>query len=272
MRDYKERRKGEVLFEIYDEYKALFDAYLAWRDAVFGGTSDRLFPFIRQGGAEASTPPHFDRLRNDVCAPLGIPFVGPRMLRGTRVNWLLRQSRNPNLTAEMDQHATQTLLTVYEKPSLQVAQVEIAQFWQENDPRLAADNPMLCPAPGVCDGVAKPMPGLPSEAPKADCTQPAGCLFCEHHRDIDSEDYVWSLASMRFLNSVILQGFRPPAKGKADAAAHVELTMEVLTAKLKWFSESNATRKAWVEEAAEKLAEGDFHINWRFLIESAEGV
>jgi hypothetical protein len=194
------------------------------------------------------------------------------MLRSTRVNWLLRQSRDPNLTAEMDQHATRTLLTVYEQPSLQVAQVEIAQFWQDNDPRLATDNPMPCPALGVCDGVPKPMPGLPPEAPKADCTQPAGCLFCEHHRDIDSEDYVWSMASMRFLNSVILQRFRPPAKGKADAAAHVELTLEVLTAKLKWFNESNATRKAWVEEATEKLAEGDFQIHWRYLIESAQGV
>jgi hypothetical protein len=272
VRDYKERRKGEVLFEIYDEYKALFNTYLAWRDAVFGVTSDRLFPFIRHGGALASTPPHFDRLRDLVCAPLGIPFVAPQMLRSTRINWLLRQSRDPNLTAEMDQHTTQTLLAVYEKPSLQVAQVEIAQFWQDNDPRLATDTPMPCPALGVCDGVPKPMPGLPPEAPKADCTQPAGCLFCEHHRDIDSEDYVWSMASMRFLNSVILQCFRPPAKGKTDAAAHVELTLEVLTAKLKWFNESNATRKAWVEEATEKLAEGEFHIHWRYLIESAQGV
>ena len=272
VREFKNRRKGEVLFEIYDEYKALFNAYLAWRDAVFGVTSDRLFPFVRRQGALASNPPDFGRLRKEICAPMGIPFVGPQMLRSTRVNWLLRQSHNPELTAEMDQHTTRTLLTVYEKPSLQVAQVEIAQFWQENDPRLATDKPMPCPALGVCDGVPKPVPGLPPEAPKADCTQLAGCLFCEHHRDIDSEDYVWSMASMRFLNNVILRGFRPPGKGKADAAAHVELTLEVLTAKLRWFNESNATRKAWVEEATKKLAEGDFHMHWHFLIESAEGL
>lgn len=272
VRDYKERRKGEVLFEIYDEYKALFNSYLAWRGAVFGVTSDRLFPFVRIYGALASTPPDFKRFREEVCAPLGIPFVGPQMLRSSRVNWLLRQSRNPDLTAEMDQHTKQTLLRDYENPSLQVAQVEITQFWQNNDPRLATDNPMPCPALGVCNGVPKPMPGLPPESPKADCTQPAGCLFCEHHRDIDSEDYVWSMASMRFLNTVILQRFRPPSKGTADAAAHVELTLEVLTAKLKWFNESNAIRKAWVEEATEKQAEGEFHIHWRYLIECAQGV
>jgi hypothetical protein len=202
---------------------------------------------------------------------LRITFVGPQRLRNTRVNWLLRESRNPELTAEQTQHTTQTLLSVYEKPSLQVAQVELIQFWQKNDPRLA-DTPMPCTALGVCDGVPTPTTGLPQGAPKADCRQPSGCLFCEHHRDIDSEDYVWSLASMRFLNSVILQRFRPQTRDKADAAAHVELTLEVLTAKLKWFSESNAPRKAWVEEANEKLNEGEYHLHWHYLIESAQGV
>lgn len=270
VRDYKARRQGEVLFEIYREYKAVFDTFLAWRDAIFT-TTDRLFPLVRQMGAIASRPFAFKRFQRVICAPLGIPFVGPRMLRNTRVNWLLRQSRNPELTAEQAQHTQQTLLRAYERPSLQVAQVEVIQFWQKNDPRLA-DDPVPCPALGVCDGVPKPIAGLPPEAPKADCIQPAGCLFCQHHRDIDSEDYVWSLASMRFLNGVILQRFRPPASGKADPAAHVELTLEVLTTKLKWFTESNALRKAWVVEAAERLDEGEYHLHWRYLIESAQGV
>lgn len=77
---------------------------------------------------------------------------------------------------------------------------------------------------------------------------------------------------MRFLNTIILQRFRPPVKGKADAAHHVELTTEVLTAKLKWFNDSNAKRKVWVQEATEKLGEGEFHSHWRYLIESAQGV
>jgi hypothetical protein len=271
VRDYKERRKGEVLFEIFAEYKAIFNVYLAWRDEVFGATTDRLFPFVRTGGAVASTPPDFKRFREVICAPMGIAFVGPQKLRSTRVNWLLRQSRNPEQTAEQAQHTKQTLLRVYEKPSLQVAQVEIIQFWQMNDPRLG-DNPMPCPALGVCDGVPAPLHDLPPEAPKADCTHPAGCLFCEHHRDIDSADYVWSVASMRFMNTVILQRFRPPATGKTDAARHVDIAVAVLTAKLKWFNDSNAMRKAWVEEATEKLAEGEYHNHWRYLIESAQGV
>lgn len=271
VRDYKERRKGEVLFEIFAEYKVVFNAYLVWRDEVFGSTSERLFPLIRTGGALTSSPPDFRRLREDICGQIGVAFIGPQMLRNTRVNWLLRQSRNPEQTAEQDQHTLQTLLRVYEKPSLQVAQVEIIQFWHKNDPRLKG-NPAPCPAPGICDGVPKSLPGLPPEAPKVDCLHPAGCLFCEHHRDIDSADYVWSVASMRFMNTVILQRFRPPVAGKADAALHVELAIGVLTAKLKWFNDSNAMRKAWVHEATEKLAEGEFHNHWRYLIESAQGV
>lgn len=270
VRDYKERRQGEVLFEIFSEYKRVFNAYLAWRDALFGATTDLLFPFVRIFGALASKPPLFGRLRENLCVQAGIRFVGPQILRKTRINWLLRRSRNTELSAEQAQHTKQTLLRIYEEPSLQVTQVEIIQFWQKNDPRLGL-NPMPCPAPGICDGVPKSIIDLPPEAPKANCVQPAGCLFCEHHRDIDNEDYVWSLASMRFLNTVILQRFRPPKTGKSDSASHIELTNEVLTAKLKWFKDSNTRRKAWVEEAIDKLAEGDFHSHWLYLIESAQG-
>jgi hypothetical protein len=77
---------------------------------------------------------------------------------------------------------------------------------------------------------------------------------------------------MRFLKTIILTGFRPPAKSEIDAARHIELSIEILTAKLKWFNDSNAVRRSWVEEATEKLAEGEFHRHWRYLIESAQGI
>ena len=271
VRDYKERRKGEVLFNIYTEYKDVFGDYLAWRDKIFGTSSDRLFPFIRQKGALETSPFDFRLLRDGLCKPMGIAFVSPRKLRSTRVNWLLRRSRDPELTAEQAQHSKETLLRVYEKPSLQVAQAEIIQFWKKTDPRLGGTL-MPCPAPGSCDGVPEAILGMPPESPEPDCTNPSGCLFCAHHRDIDSEDYVWSTASMRYLNTIILPLFRPPAKGKADPAGHVQMALDVLTAKLKWFVDSNAKRKSWVDESMEKLAEGDYHVHWRYLIESAEAV
>lgn len=271
VRDYKERRKGEVLFEIYSEYKDVFEDYLTWRKKVIGTSSDRLFPFVREKGALETSPFHFDGLRRNICKPMGIAFVSPRMLRNTRINWCLRRSRDPDQTAEQAQHKKETLLRVYEKPSLQVAQVEIIQFWKKSDPR-SGGTMMPCPAPGSCDGVPVRVPDLPPEAPKADCMNPSGCLFCTHHRDVDSEDYVWATACMRHLNSIILPRFRPLAKGKTDSAGHVQMVIDILTAKLKWFSDSNAKRKAWVNEALEKVAEGDYHVHWRYLIESAEGV
>ena len=269
--DYKQRAEKEVLFEIFTDYRAVFENYLTFRKKLFGDTTDLLFPFVRYHGTLTASYPNFKSFRELICDKTGIAFVTPSLLRNTRVNWLLRESRDPDLTAEKAQHLTQTLIRIYEKPSLQVAMREIIQFHRKGDPRLGG-TVMPCPAPGVCDGVPQPLPDLPPEAPKPDCTHPAGCLFCGHHRDLDSEDYVWSTASMRHLNTIILRRFRPPEKGKADQSAHVGLVLVVLTEKLKWFEGSNSMRKEWVNEAMEKINEGDFHVHWRYLIESAEGV
>lgn len=268
--DYKERAKKAVLFEIFADYKEVFKNYLAWRAKVFGESTDRLFPYVQRGGRK-NNDICTNKFRYDICIPLGIPWIPAQKLRNTRINWLLRESRDPDLTADKAQHIKQTLIRIYEKPSLQVAMREIIQFYQKGDPRLGG-TVMPCPAPGICDGVPQPLPDMPPDAPMPDCMHPAGCLFCDHHRDLDSEDYVWSTASMRYLNTILLRRFRPQDKGKADPAAHVELVLEALTIKLKWFEGSNAMRKAWVNEALEKLAEGNFHVHWRYLIESAEGV
>lgn len=269
--DYKQRAKKEVLFEIYTDYKAVFENYLAFRKKLFGVTTDLLFPFVRFKGTLATSYPNFRSFRELICDPAGISFVPPSLLRKTRVNWLLRESRDPDLTAEKAQHFKQTLFRIYEKPSLQVAMREFVEFHRKGDPRLGG-TVMPCPAVGICNGVPQPLPELPPEVPQPDCTHPSGCLFCDHHRDIDSEDYVWSAASMRHLNTIIFRRFRPHEKGKADPAAHVEIVLAVLAGKLKWFENSNPKRKAWVNEAMEKINEGDFHIHWRYLIESAEGV
>lgn len=270
IREYKARKKGAVLFEIFAEYRPVFENYLAWRKSIFPD-SQELFPFIRRGGRVLTTPPGLTKLRQYICPKTGIKFVPPRQQRHIRINWLLRQSRNSDLTAEQAQHTKETLLRVYEQPSLQVAMTEIIQFWPSIDPALGM-KPMLSPAPGVCDGVPLVMPNMPVESPKPDCRTPAGCLFCAHHRDIDSQDYVWSVACMRYLKTIVLRGFRPVKKGVADTARHIDLTLEVLSAKLKWFHESNEQRKSWVQEALERVEESDFHPHWRYLIESAEGV
>lgn len=265
IRDYKHRRQGEVLFEVFSEYREVFDRYLAWRKAVFPTDSQGLlFPLIRRGRAE-DTPPNFDRVRGS-CNRLGLRFVAPSQLRSTRINWVLRRSRDPDLTFEMAQHSKKTLVQIYEEPSLQVAMVEIARFWQSHDPALPS------PAPGVCNGVPVPMVGTPPEAPKPDCIRPTGCLWCEHHRDIDSQDYVWSIASMRHLKILALQGFRPPKGGKAnESARYVEMAIERQSAKLRWFRQSNDVRRGWVVEALARIDEAFYHPHWHYLVVAVEG-
>lgn len=265
VREFKQRRGGEVLFEIYSAYRPHFEKFLIWRKAVCKEASDLLFPFIRKGNS--FNPPGFYRIR-DICKEVNVQYFGPRQLRSAAINWMFRQSRNPDLTAEKAQHTTKILLKRYIKPSFQVAKVEIIQFLKKSDPTLNQKQIGAAPAPGVCDRVPAPSLNMIPNTPKPDCIHPGGCLFCEHHRDIDSQDYIWSLASMKHLNGIIASGYRPVIKNKLNIGEHTEMILDVLVAKLKWFKASNSKREKWVIEALDRCNEGDFHPHWGYLIAS----
>lgn len=267
VREYKSRRQGEVLFEVYSEYRSHFERYLAWRRELFP-ESKQLFPLIRQGAHEKSAC-RFEAIQA-ACKNAGVPWVGPRTLRGTRVNWLLRRSGDPDLTAEMAQHSKQTLLRVYEVPSQQRAIGEITRFWQANDPSLAGATPSLAVAPGDCDGTPVASAAKPKSAPEPDCRRPSGCLWCEHHRDIDSFDYVWSLACFRHLKGLEKSKHCPPSKQR-NAPHPADHVMQRLGEKLSWFNGSNDQRREWVEEALARVEEGDYHEQWVYLIKPMEG-
>ena len=261
--DRKERRGGEVLFEIYREYRAHFERYLAWRREIFPG-DPRLFPFFTRSRADSEAS-QLSRTRK-TCAKLGIKFVAPSVLRSTRVNWLLRRSGDAEMTADMAQHSKETLLTVYEVPSLQRAMGETLRFWSKADPALARTTPV---APGECDGVPAPVADIPRDAPTPDCVRASGCLWCEHHRDVDSQDYVWAVGCFRQLKVIELSKYRPP---EGESTGHpAQHAVDRLSAKMRWFKESNALRRGWVEEALARVEEGNYHPDWAGLLESAEG-
>lgn len=266
-RVYKGRRRGEVEFEIFGGYRALFERYLKWRDAMFpGGDEERLFPLVNKYGEPSEkavdVPTKFQTLRERF-KQLGIRFISPSILRKTRINWLLRHSLDPAMTAEMHAHTQETLIRNYEQPHLQVAMVEISRFHSRTDPAIAP------PGPGVCiKAEPKAIPGTPIEAPAPDCASPAGCLFCEHQRDIDSEDHVWSLSSYRHFKSLELTRYRLAAKGNSPIQA--EATIDRLTAKLKYFKESSEVRTLWVCEALSRVEEGDYHPRWDGFIQLLE--
>lgn len=267
VRAYKHRRWGPVVFEIYSQYRAIFERYLQWRAAIFPEDPDGLlFPLLGKSGVQmtrhSDNPPDFDKLK-DVCARAEVKYLPPRTLRNTNVNWMLRRTQDPNLTAAEKQHATKTLLRVYEKPSLQRAMGQIHGFWAKHDPAQAAAGP------GTCLGMApEPIADKPVAATEPDCLTPAGCLFCVHQRDIDSLDHMWSLASFRLLKSFEVTAQGPPGSKSAAQEHPAEVTIARITEKLSFISSSSQKRSEWVKEALLRLEEGRYHPSWAHMIES----
>lgn len=263
-RAYKGRRMGEVEFVLFKEYVPLFKLYLEWLDKLSDPSDERLFPIIY-----TSKIPNLDHLPTFAtlysrCKDHGIKPLGPQILRKTRVNWLLRKSRSPDLVAEMAQHTKETLLRVYEEPNHQAAAAEISRFYRVTDPATASVGP------GMCLGAGRPVSIVGAEPPPftPDCTTPAGCMFCEHQRDLDSQDYVWALASYRHLKLLELDRYVPPT---GDHPPHpVSNLIHRIGLKLKSFVESGVERSSWLTEAEARLKEGRFHENFDGLIQLME--
>jgi hypothetical protein len=268
VRTYKHRRWGPVVFEIYSAYRAVFERYLQWRAAIFPDDPDGLlFPLLGKKGTPSTRHPEqapdFDKLKN-ACTRAGVVYLPPSALRSTNVNWMLRRTQNPDLTAEAKQHAVKTLLGTYEKPSLQRAMVQISGYWAKHDPAQTAAGPGACSA----HKYPEPIAHKPATATEPDCIAPAGCLFCSHQRDIDSFDHVWSLASFRVLKSFELSRQALPNVNAAASQHPAEAAIYRITAKLNFISNSSPQRGDWVKEALVRVEEGRYHSSWADLIES----
>jgi hypothetical protein len=258
---YKERRKGEVEFRIHKEYRDIFERYLEWRK-IFCPNDDRLFPRIGKAGQLEPMVIQFQAIRVR-CKRLGIPFVSPKLLRGTATNWHLRRTKDPEIVAEIAQHSKDTLGRVYEIPDRKLAAAEISKFHTLTDPALAAAGPGQCQSKN-----AAPLNGTPPEAPQPDCISPAGCLFCMQNRDIDSFDHVWSLSSFRYLKSLELSKSRPP-KGK-QSIHPAQLILSRASAKLDAIRAIDTAHAQWIEEASNRIEEGWYHPAWEGFIRLAE--
>lgn len=265
VKERKYRKGGDVLFEIFSDYKSHFERYLTWR-RIISPESDILFPFVRPLGAPQFANRGFFRLR-EICKIIEIPFVTPRVLRNTRINWMLRRSGDLDQTAEIHQHSKKTLLRHYETPSEHRATGEIIRFWSSHDPIYLKSLPI---SPGECDGRPKPSKGIPNNILQPDCIRPSGCLWCDHHRDIDSSDHVWALASFRHLKIIEASKWHPPEKSTQVHPAQQTITK--ISDKLSWFRESGAHRLEWVVEAMNRMEEGNYHPSWTMQIRSLEGM
>ncbi|WP_296130411.1 hypothetical protein [Pseudomonas sp. Ga0074129] len=257
---YKERREGEVSFSIFSEYRLHFEKYLEWRNLLYP-RDGLLFPLRSHFERAPTSNPKFGGVRK-ILDNLSIEYITPRALRDSKVNWLLRRTRDPSLTAEMAQHTEATLLQVYDKPNHQAALAELTRYHQKND---AALEP---PGPGVCIE-AQPIEIFQAVkgTPKPDCTNPAGCMFCEHQRDIAEFDHVWSLFSYRYLKSVELATNRPTSAERGQHPA--SMVIDAITKKIEAFS-STPEFKPWIAESATRLEEGRHHPKWDGFIRLME--
>lgn len=260
-RVYKDRRKGDVEFEIFSSYREYFERYLEWRSAFFPcDSSSRLFPLESPHQRSENIAPEFGAIEKR-CARVGIEYIGPRMLRKSRQNWLLRRSDDVELTAQMGQHTASTLLKYYIRPNHQLAMKEVSQFHSLNDPTISP------PGPGMCvQQDPSPMPMISDHAPEPDCANPSGCLFCMHHRDLDSFDYVWSLASYRHLKIIELS---MTSTVPLQANSIIRSVVSRLTAKIEAIARTHE-RAAWIQEAQERIWESNFHPKWDGFIQLME--
>lgn len=262
-RIYKGRRQGEIEFEIFSEYRAIFERYLKWRNDFFPEDYDSLlFPESSPQKRSKDIAPKFQAIRQ-ICKKLNVRYISPRELRKTRVNWLIRTSKDVSLTSEIAQHTQQTLLQIYDQPHHQSAVSEISKF------HALIEKPYEPPGPGACiNPTPSPEKNSPRQSPKPNCLSAAGCLFCVHHRDIDDADHVWSLASYRYYKSLELIWSRTPGEDSSDSPAMS--TIERVSEKLNTFKLSSSVRALWVSEALDRVEEGYYHPKWSGFIQLIE--
>lgn len=260
---FKHRSHSDVRFEIFTSYRKHFDQYLAWLNTIVGPDVESLFPILALSGELRWEAKEYFLHVKRAASTLGIAFVSPRNLRKTRVNWLAERSGSPTLAAELAQHSEATLLAHYHRPNHQTSLVEITRFWQETDPF------RMAPTHGDCaESQPTPEVGHDSLAPTPDCGSASGCLFCSNHRDAKSEDYVWSLTSLRSLKAVELSRTRSLTKRAVDQPA--DRVISRIDEKLRRFVAEGPPLSEWVAEAAERAREGHHHPAWAGLIALGE--
>ncbi|XHH29410.1 hypothetical protein WIW49_00215 [Xanthomonas euroxanthea] len=257
---YKARRGGEVAFEIFNGYRQHFDRYLNWRNSVADPNDERLFPFAVRPCDPHRQEHHCNGLRR-LCRQAEIAYIGARELRCTRINYFLRRSDDLLLTAAVAQHSVGVLMG-YQRPHHQRAATEITGFWNE------LGSSLLSAGPGTCSGSPRSMP-VRAGQPVPDCRSAAGCLFCLDHRDEMSLDYAWSLVTYRYLKSLELAAY-PPVRQTSPEPPTPRIVITALSEKLNQMRLQGGYGPKLVQEAEDRVIEGDFHPRWSDIINAAE--
>lgn len=264
-RVYKGRRSGEAIFRCFKSYRDHLEKYLAWlNETGFSDNDSRLFPLLSRSMIRAKGAKIRFNTTKQAFKKNNLNFIGPQQLRKTRVNWLLRRSRNLVLTAEQMAHDKSVLLRDYESPNHQSATAEIIRFHNATDPTFSP------PGPGICiDENHKPelIAGAVSETPVPDCVSPEGCLFCTKHRDVMSSEYCWKLVSHLHIKKLETALYKPSQKQELHPGYRV---IGRINQKLEAIASGSEVRAIWVKDAQDAVRSGNFHPHWEGHIKLLE--
>lgn len=252
---YKNRAQGEIVAQVHTEYRKVFDDYLSWRSEIFPNTENGLlFPFHSIKGKTEHLAPLFAAVKKR-CSGLDIKMFGPRALKKTKVNFLLRETKAPNIAAEYGQHSLKTLFRNYHEPSHQIAMIEISEFHKKHDPFLAAAGPGNC-----IQARPAPVEIQYTNIPLADCLSPSGCLFCMQNRDVEGYDHIWSLLSFQYLKTIELSKVTSLTLDSDNHPAFY--TIQRICDKINFLSSLSPKNEIWVTEARAKVTQGYYHPKW----------
>lgn len=262
---WKNRAKHSVELRIHKGYRKRFEDYLKWRAALFPNDPDGLtFPFVYNDGEHTMqrTSWAFADARK-LMKSIGLPFIHSRQLRKTIANFTTRKASR-QVAAELLSNAEKTFRENYEVVHHQAAVAELVAFWSDTEALVSAVGP------GGCQRTApQSRSDAPSGAPKPDCENGGGCLFCDKNRDLRSFDHVWNLASLHQLKLAEFNADRTPLSRKKDHP--VALTIERIAAKLEALRALGGECAGWVAEARLRVQEGRYHSFYTAAFDVLEG-
>ncbi|WP_018984823.1 hypothetical protein [Salinimonas chungwhensis] len=259
---FKLRAGHEVGVNIYNNFKELFNNYKRWRDSIFVGEyeSEWLFPTFDLSGQVAKFPGNnLSRLRK-ILMDSGVSWHSSRELRRTNINWMYRFLEDSKEAAAMAGHDLATFYRSYMAPNHQRAVMESQQFWTEFDVT------KLSVMGGYCDGEPIPIKDISPVLAVPNCTTASGCLVCQHHKDVDSYDYIWSLASFRYLKQ--LESASSHLSKLSSTLEPADVIINQITSRLETFK---VKRPDWVIAAIDRVELFDFHPQWVNAIDMLVG-
>ncbi|MCO6055540.1 hypothetical protein NG726_02470 [Pseudomonas sp. MOB-449] len=257
---YKARKGGKVAYSIRSEHYEWFAEYLEFRNFVIGlYPSDLLFPIVRNGLENQDYSLSHTTLRT-LMRNLSRPFVPPSILRKSTLNAALQNTEDPLLVSSLGQHSETTFFRSYLMPNHFVASKEWAEFF------LSVTSRVNALVSGHCiSAEAVKSEHYHNSAPVPDCTNPAGCLFCEQYRGVGSLDYIWSLLSYKVLKGIEY------AASKARLLTQDITPLEGVIARIIEISESFRkdvkNGEAIYAEASSRINEGYYHPDWNGFID-----